>query len=136
MERNEKEVIVVGRFTFTRVLCGGNSLGFLYDLKSSLAVDCSRCSANIMSTKHTCRTSRLFGKDHWFSKERDGKTYAAIRRENFRNILQVMLESGQLQLCDKTKRHILANIETLCPAEESHCLRAGDKFQLPSFVRL
>lgn len=127
MELKERKDTDVAKTPGWNALCDD----FLYNLKSSVTVKCFGCSANISSTRHLCRTSRLFPQGHWFSKERDSKTYATVRRENFQSILRVMLASGQLELCERSERHLLDNIDTKCPSDEAHCIRCGDKFVLP-----
>lgn len=127
----EQEVKKIGKFTFAKVVSGSQD-DFLYNLKSSSSIKCFGCSHYIRKTSHTCRTKYIFKPNQWIRKK--DNTHQKVRRENFKNMLEHMVDSGLLVLSDRVKNHLLENIFTFCPAEESHQLESGDRFQLPSDV--
>lgn len=123
----EKDV-KIGNFSFTRVILGSQD-EFLYNLKSPTKLKCSGCNHYISSTKHCCRFEDLFKPNQWIHTK--DTVYYSIRKENFKNILKIMLDSGLLVLSDRVKSHLMKNIFTFSPVEESHYLKPGDKIILP-----
>lgn len=122
------EEVKIGSYTFTRVVLG-YCTGYLYNLKSPSPIKCSGCNHSIFTTDHICKLSDLFQPGDWINSK--SNVYRVIREENFKTILNTMLSSGLLVLCDRVESHLMKNIFTTSPAEESHRLEPGDKIILP-----
>lgn len=118
----------IGEFTFSSVVLGSGD-EYLYELKSPIPVRCSGCNHYITTTSHSCRFYDLFKPNQWI--QTNNLAYEAVRSKNFKRILKIMVDSGQLVLCDRVANHLLKNVFTSCPGEESFRLKAGDKYILP-----
>lgn len=98
---------------------------YAYELKNKRHVICYGCARNVYSTRHTCRVYDLYGVNDWLSCKASSVRYQEIRKRNFANILDDMIDSGRIVTCERFKRVFLENALKQCHPDNSITVHGG-----------